>query len=314
MPKLIAFSGGIGGSKLVQGLAALVDPRDLLVVANTGDDFEHLGLHVSPDIDTVIYTITGRVNPSTGWGIAGETWSFMKMLATLGGPTWFNLGDGDLALHVLRSYRLRAGESLTAIVEDYCRSLGVPFRLLPMTDDPVRTMVETDEGVLAMQNYFVERRCEPRVLAVRYAGAAVAQPNAALLAALCDPALEGLILCPSNPFLSIGPILAVPGLRDRMAESKVPVVAVSPIVAGQALKGPTAKMMFELGLEVSAAAVAQLYHGVVTDFVLDRQDESQQDTIRALGMRTCIAETVMRDSETRIELARTVLRVIGASS
>jgi LPPG:FO 2-phospho-L-lactate transferase len=307
MPRIIALSGGIGGSKLIQGLMAAGESDSLFVVANTGDDFEHLGLHVSPDIDTVIYTSTGRVNLDTGWGLAGESWSFMAMLAALGGPTWFNLGDGDLALHVLRSYRLSQGESLSAITADYCRAFGVPFRLEPMSDDPVRTWVETPHGMLAMQNYFVEARCQPKALSMQYRGAERARPNPALVTALGDPALEGIVLCPSNPFLSIGPILALPGLRERMLASRAPILAVSPIVGGQAIKGPTAKMMGELGLEVSAAAVAHHYRGLIDSFVLDQRDEGEADAIRAMGIRTLVADTVMRDLPAKTALARAVL-------
>jgi LPPG:FO 2-phospho-L-lactate transferase len=301
------LSGGVGGAKLVSGLAATMDPGRLLVVANTGDDFEHLDLHVSPDLDTLIYTATGRSNPETGWGRAGETWGFMKALAELGGPTWFNLGDGDLAMHVMRSHRLRRGDRLSDIIADYCRLLGVPFRLVPMTDDAVRTIVETDKGPLPMQTYFVEQRCAPRVLALRYDGAARATANPAFLRALADPSLEAVFICPSNPFLSIDPILALPEIRARLKAAAAPVLAVSPIVAGRALKGPTGKMMAELGMTRSAAAVARHYRDCIDGFVLHAPDESDTEEIRRMGIRAYPADIVMNDAEDRARLARQVM-------
>ncbi|WP_342643833.1 2-phospho-L-lactate transferase [Rhodoligotrophos ferricapiens] len=307
MPKVIALSGGVGGSKLVEGLARACRPEDLLVIANTGDDFIHLGLHISPDIDTVIYTCTGRSNLEQGWGQAHETWSFMDMLRTLGGPDWFQLGDRDLAMHVWRTYRLSQGASLTAVTQELAQRCALPFALLPMSDDPVRTMVDTAEGVLPMQNYFVEKRCGPAVTGLTYQGAETARPNPALLAALEDPALEAIVICPSNPFLSIDPILALPGLRQALRNAPAPVIAVTPIIGGQAVKGPTAKMMAELGLHVDAVAVARHYAGLIDIFVLDQQDAALADAIRASDIAPVLAQTLMKGLSDKRSLAEAVL-------
>ncbi|WP_246104923.1 2-phospho-L-lactate transferase [Rhodoligotrophos appendicifer] len=304
---MVALSGGVGGSKLVTGLASLIAGDDLLVVANTGDDFKHLGLHVSPDIDTLIYASTGRSNPVTGWGQANETWSFMDMLGTLGGPVWFNLGDRDLALHVWRTHRLNEGASLTEVTDEIARRCSVPFRLIPMTNDEVTTVVETEVGALPMQNYFVERRCVPRVKGLRYEGAAAARPNSELLAALADPALELIVICPSNPFLSIDPILAVPTLRAAIESSPAPVVGVTPIIGGQAVKGPTAKMMGELGLKVDAATVAERYGSLLDAYLLEDADHALAERVRNAGIQPVLAQTLMSDMDAKIGLAKAVL-------
>lgn len=311
MTKVVALSGGVGGSKLVQGLAALCAPADLLVVANTGDDFTHLGLQVCPDIDTLIYTSTGRNNPQTGWGQANETWSFMDMLRVLGGPDWFNLGDRDLALHVLRTCRLRQGATLSEVTDDIARRCGVPFRLVPMSDDPVPTLVETEAGTLEMQTYFVKERCAPRVRGLRYEGSERARPNPELLAALADPGLAAIVVCPSNPFLSIDPILSLPALKSALRASPAPVVAVAPIIGGQAVKGPTAKMMAELGMRVDAAAVAEHYAGLLDYYLLDEQDRGEAERVRATGAVPVFARTLMQDLEGKIALARAVLAAAG---
>src|SRR5499433_64356 len=270
--RVVALSGGIGGAKLVLGLSRVVPADDLLVVANTGDDFEHLGLAISPDLDTVMYTLAGLDDPQRGWGRRNETWTFMDALGALGGETWFALGDGDLATHVERTRRRAAGEALSAITADFCRRLGITTRLVPMTDDAVRTRLRTDMGWLGFQDYFVRRRCEPAVLEVAYDGAATARAHPDVLAALRDPQLRAVVICPSNPYLSIEPILAVAGVRDAIRDCRAPVVAVSPIIGGRAVKGPTAKMMAELGLPVDAAAVARHYRDFVDVFVADEQD------------------------------------------
>src|SRR5437899_2641177 len=254
---VVALSGGIGGAKLVLGLSRIMPPADLLVIVNTGDDFEHLGLAISPDLDTIMYTLAGLDDPQRGWGRRNETWTFMSALAGLGGETWFRLGDGDLATHVERTRRRAAGEALSAITADFCRRLGVAARLVPMSDDKVRTRLRTEEGWLDFQDYFVRRRCAPPVREIAYDGAASARAHPDLLAALRDPRLRTVVICPSNPLLSIEPILAVAELREAIARAAAPVVAVSPIIGGRAVKGPTAKMMSELGLEVSAVAVAR---------------------------------------------------------
>jgi len=306
---VVAFSGGIGGAKLALGLYRALAPDALAVIANTGDDFEHLGLAVSPDVDTLVYTLAGLENPATGWGRRGESWTFMDVLDSLGGETWFRLGDGDLALHVERTRRLRAGETLSAITADVARRWGIGARILPMSDDPVRTVMETTEGALAFQDYFVRRRCAPRVVAIRFENAEGARPAPAALAALADPAVGAIVICPSNPFISVDPMLAVPGLRAALAAASAPRVAVTPIVGGRALKGPTTKIMAELGLPVSPAAVARHYDGLIDGFVLDREDAALEPRI---GLPTLVTGTVMRTLADKIGLAERVLEFARA--
>lgn len=270
--RVVVLSGGVGGAKLVLGLSRVLDPANLTVIANTGDDFLHLGLAISPDIDTILYTLAGIVDPERGWGRRDETWKFMEAIEHLGGETWFRLGDADLAIHVERTCRLAAGATLSDITAHLARRLAVGPRVLPMSDDPVRTRLGTADGWLDFQDYFVRRRCEPPVREIRYEGADAAAPSAAVLAALRDPGLRAIIIGPSNPLLSIGPILAIPGIRAALEDRSAPVVAVSPIIAGQAIKGPTAKLMRELGLETSAEEVARGYAGLIDAFVVDPVD------------------------------------------
>jgi LPPG:FO 2-phospho-L-lactate transferase len=301
---VLALSGGIGGAKLALGLYRVLPPEALTVVANTGDDFIHLGLHVSPDLDTLLYTLSGLDNPETGWGRRGETWTFMQALASLGGETWFKLGDGDLATHVERTRRLAAGESLAQITDDFRRRLGIRARLLPMSDDPVRTRLLTSEGWLDFQDYFVRRQARPEVREILYAGAATARPQPDVLAALADPALRLVVLCPSNPFLSIDPILALPGLRAALAACRAPVVAVSPIIAGRAVKGPTAKIMEELGHAVDAAAVAAHYRDILDLYIADEADAGGLGDV---GLPVRFARTLMATLADREALARVVV-------
>ena len=305
--RVLALCGGIGGAKLALGLSRILPPNELAIVVNTGDDFEHLGLSISPDVDTVVYTLAGINNTELGWGLAGETWAFMDQLAKLGGEDWFRLGDRDLALHVERTRRLCAGESLTAITADVKHRLGVAPAILPMSDDPVRTIVETDEGVLPFQRYFVGRRAEPKVRALRYEGAESARPNSQVMAALQDPALEAVILCPSNPWLSVAPLLAMPQLAAALRSTQAPVVAVSPIVGGQALKGPTAKLMLELGLPASAVSVARYYAGLIDGFVLDTVDAGLAGALQDDPVALEVLPTVMTDLASSEALARGVL-------
>ncbi len=269
---IVALSGGIGGAKLVLGLSRVLPPGALTVIANPGDDFEHLGLAISPDLDTLAYTLAGLDNKETGWGRRDETWSFMEALAELGGETWFRLGDRDLALHVERTRRLRAGEPLSAITADVCRRWGIATRLLPATDDPVRTRLDTDLGWMDFQPWFVGRRAEPAVRAVAFAGAAEARPLDAALAAIA--AASAVVICPSNPLISIEPILAIPAFETMLRTAK-PVIAVSPIIAGRAVKGPTAKMMADLGMRPGARAVAELYGELLDVFVADPADAGE---------------------------------------
>ena len=281
-----------------------VPAGELALVVNTGDDYSHLGLHVSPDLDTVMYTLAGVVSESQGWGREGDSRRFLGEIGRLGGPTWFGIGDLDLAVHVERTRRLAAGESLSAVTAALAGAFGVARPLLPMSEDPVRTVVCTASGELEFQEYFVRRRCEPRVQSVRFSGAESARPNPAVLGILGSPRLEAVILCPSNPWLSIDPILAMPTMRQALADCRAPVVAVSPVVAGRAIKGPTAKLMQELGIEVSAVAVADHYAGLLDGFVLDQADATLADR---LGIAGLVAPTVMRSLEDREALARATL-------
>lgn len=267
---LVVLSGGVGGAKLVEGAYHLRGRAALTAIVNTGDDFEHLGLRISPDIDSVLYALSGRADRERGWGRAGETWQFMHALTELAGPDWFQLGDLDLATHVLRTHHLRGGATLTAATECLTAALGIDAQILPMSDDLVATMVDTDEGILPFQDYFVRRQCAPMLRSIAFAGAAQAVPGPGVL-----PALDGaavILLAPSNPFLSIDPILAVPGLRAAIEAATAPVVAVSPLIGGKSIKGPTAKIMSEYGLEMSNEAIIAHYDGLIHGIVTDHGD------------------------------------------
>jgi len=301
---VLALSGGIGGAKLALGLSRVMRPEQLTVVANTGDDFEHLGLAISPDLDTLMYTLAGLSDPDKGWGRRDETWAFMAALAALGGETWFQLGDGDLATHVERTRRLAAGELLSRITDDFCRRLGVAARILPMSEERVRTRVRCADGWLDFQDYFVRRRSAPEVLELAYEGAAQARPHPAFIAALAEPRLRAVVICPSNPYLSVDPILALPGVRDAIKACRAPVIAVSPIIGGRAVKGPTAKMMRELGFPVAAAAVAQHYDGLIDLFVVDHGEGK----ISLPNVRVAKAAILMTTLADREGLANTVLQ------
>jgi LPPG:FO 2-phospho-L-lactate transferase len=305
---VLALSGGIGGAKLALGLYRTLPPGRLTVIANTGDDFEHLGLSISPDIDTLLYTLAGIGNPELGWGRHGETWTFMAALEALGGETWFKLGDGDLATHIERTRRLAAGESLSQITDDFRRRLGISAWLLPMTGDHVRTRLRGAKGWLDFQDYFVRRGAAPIIREISYVGASEAATNPDFLAALGDESLDMVVICPSNPFLSIDPILSLPGIREMLRQSRAPVVAVSPIIGGKAVKGPTAKLMAELGLPISAAAVARHYGDILDAYVAD---EADADEIADLGIPVTLTRTLMLSLEDRDALARTVLTAAG---
>jgi LPPG:FO 2-phospho-L-lactate transferase len=296
----VALSGGIGGAKLALGLQRLLGGR-LTVVVNTGDDFEHLGLTISPDVDTAIYTLAGVANPETGWGRRDETWSFMGAVAELGGPTWFKLGDRDLATHVERTRRLRAGETLTAVTASLAGRLGVTARVLPMCDEPVRTVVESDAGTLPFQEYFVRDRCRPAVRGLRYAGAETARITGEVAAALSAPTLGGIILCPSNPWLSIDPILAVPGMRAALRAHGAPVIAVSPIIGGKAVKGPTAKIMGELDLAPDVGSIVHHYEGLIDAIVVDTADA---EAAERLPVPASVTNTLMHTEDDKVALAR----------
>lgn len=308
--RYIAITGGVGGAKLALGLIQLLGPDEVSFVVNTGDDFEHLGLHISPDIDTLVYTLSGESNTDAGWGRRGETWQFMRALKQFGGESWFNLGDLDLAMHVERTQRLRQGADLTQVTRELATALGVKYEVLPMSDAPVRTMIGTANGELAFQHYFVRDRCAPAVTGFRFDGAADATLSPQIEQRLDDPSLAGVIICPSNPFVSVDPVLAVPGLRERLARLRVPIVAVSPIVAGTAIKGPTAKMMTELQIPNDALAVARHYRGLVSGFVLDNQDAALEGAVASLGLATVVTQTVMLTLADRQQLADDVLKFI----
>ena len=303
---VVALSGGIGGAKLALGLYRVLSPDALTVVCNPGDDFDHLGLRICPDADTVLYTLAGIANPETGWGRAGETWAFMDAMARLGGETWFRLGDGDLALHVERTRRLAGGEPLSHIAADIARRLGVHARVVPACDGAVRTVVRTPVGRLAFQHYFVRDRCEPRVSGFEFEGAESARPCGAVLEALTDDSLRCVVVCPSNPFISIDPILAVPGTRAAIRAAAAPVIGVSPIVGGRAVKGPTAKMMRELGLEVSNRAIERHYGDLVGAWIIDCADAA--DTA-GFSRPVRVAPTLMRTDADKEALARVVLKL-----
>jgi LPPG:FO 2-phospho-L-lactate transferase len=301
--EVVALCGGVGGAKLALGLYRVLGPDRLTLVVNTADDFEHLGLNVSPDIDTVVYTLAGLADAERGWGRVGETWQFMGALRDLSGDSWFNLGDRDLAMHVLRTEWLRRGGTLAAFTADIASSLGITARILPMTNGAVRTIVATDEGDLPFQHYFVRRRCEPAVRGVRFDGAALSAPTPELLDVLSRP-LRAIVICPSNPFLSIDPILSVPGLRAALAKHPAPVVAVSPIIGGEAVKGPTAKMMAELGIAATTQSIAAHYRSLVSGLVIDRVDAADRERVDVSSIAT---NTLMRSIEDRARLARDVL-------
>ncbi len=311
--RVAALAGGVGGAKLAHGLAQLLTPEQLTIIVNTGDDFEHLGLTICPDIDTVLYNLAEVNNPAFGWGRADESFHVLEETKRLGHDAWFMLGDKDIALHLLRRAMLDAGMTLTEVIYELARRLGVTHPVLPMSDQPVRTMIRTPEGEMPFQEYFVHRRTKPVMLGMRLAGLAEARPTAQVRAALDEA--DAVIFCPSNPFVSIGPILALPGVRERIA--RIPTLVISPIIGGRALKGPAAKMMQEQGLEVSALGVARHYAGLVDGFVLDNVDAGLADAVRALGVTPFVTNAIMRDRADRRRLAVEALgfvkRLTGAA-
>ena len=305
MSRVTVLTGGVGGAKLALGLCHALPAEQVTAIVNTGDDFTHLGLSVSPDIDTLLSTLSGKANAVQGWGRADETWNFMGAVRSLRAEDWFNLGDGDLALHVLRTERLRAGEALSAVIADFARSWGIAARILPMTDDTVATRVVSDEGDLAFQHYFVKRRCAPVVQAIRFDGAASAQPAPGVIESLREA--RAILVAPSNPFLSVDPILSVPAIRRTLLETTVPVVAVSPLVAADAVKGPTAKIMRELGLQVSAQTISKHYGELIDALLIDERDPPVQ-----LEHPHARADTLMKTLDDRIRVARAALDLADA--
>jgi LPPG:FO 2-phospho-L-lactate transferase len=292
---ILALAGGVGGARLARGLAQVLGAEELVIAVNVGDDFEHLDLSISPDLDTVMYTLADIHDHEKGWGRAGETWHFMETLTQLGGETWFRLGDRDLAVHVERTRRLRAGEALSAVTADFCARFGIRHAILPATDMPLRTIVQTDQGDLSFQDYFVRRRCQPRVQGFRFDGADAALPSLPLMRLIETGSIDGVVICPSNPWLSVAPLLAIAALRRFLESKRVPVVAVSPIVAGAAVKGPAAKLMRELGIETSALAVTRHYGRLVDGWIIDTQDADLKREITAAGFAVASTDTLMTD-------------------
>ncbi len=302
--KIAALAGGVGGAKLADGLAQIIPAGDLTIIVNTGDDFEHFGLHICPDLDTVCYTLAGLANPETGWGRMDESWKTFENLVQLGGPDWFRLGDRDLGTHLERTRRLKAGQPLSQITQDFCAAWGIGPTVLPMSDNLIPTIVLTDEGELPFQEYFVHRRCEPEVRGFRFQDIDEAHPAPGVLAAIRDADL--IVICPSNPWVSIDPILALPTLKSEIAAR--PVIAVSPIIGGKAVKGPVVKMYAELGIQPSALAVAQHYQDILDGFVFDILDKNLMSEIKSLDVSILNVDTLMVSPTQRKCLAQDVLK------
>lgn len=307
--KYLALSGGVGGAKLALGLSKILKPDQLTIVANTGDDFTHMGLYICPDIDSIIYGLAGMNDTQRGWGIRGETWEFLGAVKKLGGPDWFQLGDKDLATHILRTSKLHAGQKLTEVTKSFCSALGIDCKLLPMTDDKVDTIVHTADRSLEFQKYFVELKCEPVVTGFEFKGRETARPNAEFMHLLKDPDLAGIIICPSNPYVSIDPILSLPGVKDAISRSHAPVLAVSPIIEGQALKGPAAKMLKELGEPVTAYSIAKHYSSFLDIFVHDLKDENIVREGQNSECRLIAANTIMNTLDDKTALAQRIISI-----
>lgn len=305
-PRVIMLCGGVGGAKLALGLDRSLPRGDLSIIVNTGDDFDHLGLRICPDLDTVLYTLADIVHREQGWGRANETFSVLEEIARSGGPDWFRLGDRDLALHLQRTARWRLGDRLTEITADFVERFNVGSTILPMTDSVVATRLETAEGTLDFQDYFVRRRCEPIVQSIEYLGAATATMSAELSLALASPRLERIVIAPSNPLLSIAPILAITGMRERLRRAGVPIIAVAPLIGGRAIKGPTVKLMQELGMRSSVFAIAQYYADLVDAWVIDSVDGHEATK---LGGVVALTDTLMQTTEDRLRVAQSVLEL-----
>jgi len=306
--EIVALAGGIGAARFLEGLVTVAPPERVVIIGNTGDDLELHGLYICPDLDTVAYTLSGNVNPERGWGIAGDTFSCLEALSRLGSETWFGLGDRDLATHLLRTELLRGGLPLSEATRRITEALGVRARLLPATDQRCRTRIQTDTGLLDFQVYFVQRKAEDRVLGIIFDGAEQARPAPGVLEAIHGA--SAVIVCPSNPLISIGPILAVPGVRRALGETRARVAAVSPIVGGRAIKGPADRMMRSLGLRPSAAQVAELYRDFIDVFVLDQVDEPEARGIEELGIKAVSTDTIMKDRQAKVSLALATLRAL----
>jgi LPPG:FO 2-phospho-L-lactate transferase len=305
---ILALAGGVGAARFLDGLTRVIPPEEVYVVGNTADDTEIYGLSISPDLDTVVYTLAGLANPVHGWGIENDTFESLAALGRLGEDTWFQLGDRDMATHIFRTNRLRAGTKLSAVTAEIAGSLGVRSTVVPMSNDPVRTIVRTPDGKMAFQTYFVRRRAQDKVLAVTFQGAEKARPTPGLLRAIRSA--SGIVFCPSNPIISIGPILAVPGIRNALSRRSCPSAAISPIVGGRALKGPAGSMMKSLGKDVSALGVARIYQGLVDILVLDTVDAALAPSIQELGIQTVVTNTIMSGPAEKKALARSVVQAL----
>ncbi len=301
---VVALAGGVGGAKLADGLAQVLPPEELTIIVNTGDDFEHWGLKICPDLDTVCYTLAGLANPETGWGRVDESWNAFDSVAQLGGADWFRIGDKDLGTHLERTRRLREGDKLSEVTRDFCKAWGIEHPILPMSDDPIATMVHTDVGVLPFQEYFVQQKCQPKVKDFIFAGVERSRPAEGVLTSVAGADI--VVVCPSNPWVSINPILAVPTLRSVLNSRSI--IAVSPIIGGKALKGPAAKMYAELGIQPSAYAVAQHYQGFLSGIVIDTVDKDYESSIQALGVIPFVTNTIMKTRSDRQRLANAVMQ------
>ncbi|MGH9865044.1 MAG: 2-phospho-L-lactate transferase [Candidatus Acidiferrales bacterium] len=308
--KIVALAGGIGASKFLLGLKSAMDPRDLTIIVNTGDDIVLHGLAISPDLDIVTYTLAGVVNPETGWGFASETFRALHQLSQYGHPNWFNLGDQDLATHIHRTAMIRSGASLSEATESIRRALGVQAKILPMSDQPVPTMIDTSDGRLNFQEYLVQRRAEPVVLGISFEGVERAHPAPDVIELLGHAV--AIVICPSNPLISIGPILAVPGIRDMLRKRRENVVAICPIVAGRSLKGPSDRMLAQLGFDVSASGVARMYQDICATFVIDPVDADERIAIESLDMKVVTRNTVMSTLEDKEQLGRDVVELFAS--
>ncbi|MEM3090372.1 MAG: 2-phospho-L-lactate transferase [Candidatus Bathyarchaeia archaeon] len=307
MGKVVALAGGVGAAKLLRGLVKVVPPKNLFVIGNTGDDIELYGLHISPDLDIIMYTLAGIVDEEKGWGIAGDTFNCLEMLGRLGFETWFRLGDRDFATHIIRTKMLREGMTLSQATEKLCRMLGVKANLIPMSDDPVRTKIQSGNMLLEFQEYFVKRGTKDTVTGVIFEGVENAEPAPGVIQAIEEA--ERIIICPSNPILSIAPILAIKAIKKALEKSKAPVVGISPIVGGKALKGPADRVMVSMGFEPSAYGVARFYGGLLKHFIIDEADGDQKNHIERLGIKVAVTNTIMKSLEDSIHLAKVVMSV-----
>ena len=300
---ILAITGGVGGAKLALGLSEILHPGHLAISVNTGDDFEHLGLPISPDLDTLMYTLAGIADPEKGWGIENETWNFMQATKQLGGESWFNLGDKDMATHIRRRELISQGKTLTETTQILAQELGIQHLITPMTDAPVHTLVHTSEGTLPFQHYFVREQCKPVISGFTFAGSEMATAHTLLTNLANDERLAGIIICPSNPFVSIAPFLALPDVQENLRSTSAPVIAVSPIVNKEAVKGPTAKMMQELKLPISSTSIAQYYEDIIDGIIIDKADIDEKSTIENLGLNVKITNTLMPSLDAKINLA-----------